>query len=82
MKTTATYALLTAGAVSSGVHAGLAPEHMQEWLPLGAAFVGAAAAAGLGVDVLGVCTGVVEAVGVVAAVALLAWLGRLAVHTT
>ena len=41
----ATSALLVAGAVSAGVHAGLAPEHLREWLPLGAAFVAAAATA-------------------------------------
>src|SRR5918912_2222773 len=39
--------LLLAGAVSAGVHAGLAPEHLHEWLPLGAAFVASAAAAAL-----------------------------------
>ena len=39
--------LLVAGAVSAGVHAGLAPEHLHEWPPLGAAFVAAAAAAAL-----------------------------------
>jgi hypothetical protein len=37
--------LLLAGAISAGVHAGLAPEHLHEWLPLGAAFVASAAAA-------------------------------------
>ena len=51
MKTTATF-LVVAGAVSAGVHAGLAPEHLHEWLPLGAAFVAAAAAAALGVVAL------------------------------
>ena len=105
--------LLVAGAVSAGVHAGLAPEHLHEWPPLGAAFVAAAAAAALSVaalvlrpeglwpprilatllgglivayaltrlaalppldpdreplDLLGVCTCVVEAAGLVAAV--------------
>ena len=40
-------ALVLAGAVSAGVHAGLAPEHLHEWPPLGAAFVAAAAAAAL-----------------------------------
>jgi hypothetical protein len=105
--------LLVAGAVSAGVHAGLAPEHLHEWPPLGAAFVAAAAAAALAVaalvlrpaslwparilgallggmvvayaltrlaalppldpdrealDLLGVCTCVVEAAGLVAAV--------------
>jgi hypothetical protein len=115
MRTAAINLLLVAGAASAGVHAGLAPEHLHEWPPLGASFVGAAAAAALGVaalvlrpasvwpprllgallgglvaayaltrlaalppldpdreplDVLGVCTGVVEAVGVVAAARL------------
>ena len=114
MKTTATF-LVVAGAVSAGVHAGLAPEHLHEWLPLGAAFLAAAAAAAAGVvalvlrpaslwparvlgallggvvvayaltrlaalppldpereplDVLGVCTSALEAVGVAAAVRL------------
>lgn len=36
--------VLVAGAVSAGVHAGLAPEHLHEWPPLGASFVAAAAA--------------------------------------
>jgi drug/metabolite transporter (DMT)-like permease len=44
--------LVLAGAVSAGVHAGLAPEHLQEWPPLGAAFVAAAAAAALAVVAL------------------------------
>jgi len=44
--------LLLAGAVSAGVHAGLAPEHLHEWAPLGAAFVAAAAAAALSVAAL------------------------------
>ena len=39
--------LLVAGAVSAGVHAGLAPEHLHEWPPLGAAFVAAATAGAL-----------------------------------
>ena len=113
MKTTTLLAL--AGAVSAGVHAGLAPEHLHEWPPLGAAFVAAAAAAALAVvalvlrpvspwpsralgallgglvvayaltrlaalppldperealDLLGVCTSAVEALGVGAAVRL------------
>jgi hypothetical protein len=48
----ATDVLVVAGAVSAGVHAGLAPEHLREWLPLGASFVAAAAAAALGVAAL------------------------------
>jgi membrane associated rhomboid family serine protease len=36
--------LLVAGSVSVGIHAALAPEHLHEWLPLGAAFVLAAVA--------------------------------------
>jgi hypothetical protein len=107
--------LVVAGAVSAGVHAGLAPEHLHEWLPLGVSFVAATAAAALGVawlvlrpaspwparllgallgglvvaytstrlaalppldpereplDLLGVCTSGIEAVGVAAAVRL------------
>jgi hypothetical protein len=50
MKTTTL--LVLAGAVSAGVHAGLAPEHLHEWPPLGAAFVAAAAAAVLAVVAL------------------------------
>ena len=45
----ATELLVVAGAVSAGVHAGLAPEHLHEWLPLGVSFVLAAAAAVFGV---------------------------------
>jgi hypothetical protein len=54
MKTTPTRLdlLVVAGAVSAGVHAGLAPEHLHEWPPLGAAFVAAATAAALGVAAL------------------------------
>jgi hypothetical protein len=52
MKTTAATVLVLAGAVSAGVHAGLAPEHLHEWLPLGASFVAAAAAAALAVAAL------------------------------
>jgi hypothetical protein len=37
-------ALLVAGSVGAGVHAGLAPEHLHEWLPLGVAFIAAAVA--------------------------------------
>src|SRR5919201_865270 len=48
----ATDVLVLAGAISAGVHAGLAPEHLHEWLPLGASFVAAAAAAALGVAAL------------------------------
>ena len=51
METTATFLVLV-GATSAGVHAGLAPEHLSEWLPLGASFVAAAAAAALGVAAL------------------------------
>jgi hypothetical protein len=50
MKTTTV--LVLAGAVSAGVHAGLAPEHLHEWPPLGAAFVAAAASAALAVAAL------------------------------
>lgn len=45
-------ALVVAGAVSAGVHAGLAPEHLHEWPPLGASFVAAAVAAALVVTAL------------------------------
>jgi hypothetical protein len=34
--------LLGAGSVAVGVHAGLAPEHLHEWAPLGASFIAAA----------------------------------------
>jgi hypothetical protein len=47
-----TTVLVLAGAVSAGVHAGLAPEHLHEWPPLGAAFVAAAASAALTVAAL------------------------------
>jgi hypothetical protein len=49
--------LLVAGAVALGVHAGLAPEHLEEWAPLGACFVAAAVAAAGGVSVLAVGRG-------------------------
>lgn len=38
--------LLASGSVAAGVHAGLAPEHLHEWAPLGASFVAAAVVAG------------------------------------
>jgi hypothetical protein len=111
MKTT-TFFLVVVGGVSAGVHVGLAPEHLREWLPLGVAFVAAATGVALAVlavtvwprkawprlllgavlgavattyaltrlvalppldpereplDVLGVCTSVLEAAGLVAA---------------
>jgi hypothetical protein len=44
--------LVVAAAVSAGVHAGLAPEHLHEGAPLGASFVAAAVAAGVGVAAL------------------------------
>src|SRR5918911_5256383 len=52
MKSTAGTVLVLAGALSAGVHAGLAPEHLREWLPLGASFVAAAVAAVLAVAAL------------------------------
>jgi heme A synthase len=47
-------ALLVAGSVGAGVHAGLAPEHLHEWLPLGIAFVASAAVLAAAVVVLAV----------------------------
>lgn len=41
--------VLVAGSVAAGVHAGLAPEHLREWPPLGAAFVAVAVTAGVAV---------------------------------
>jgi hypothetical protein len=35
--------VLAAGSVAVGVHAGLAPEHLREWVPLGGSFIVAAA---------------------------------------
>ena len=46
--------LVVAGAVALGVHAGLAPDHLEEWAPLGACFIAAAVAAAGGVAVLAV----------------------------
>lgn len=46
--------LVTAGAVAAGVHAGLAPEHLDEWAPLGASFVAAAAVTGVAVAAVAV----------------------------
>jgi hypothetical protein len=47
-------ALLVAGSVGAGVHAGLAPEHLHEWLPLGIAFVASATLLAAAVVVLAV----------------------------
>jgi hypothetical protein len=44
--------LVVVGGVSAGVHAGLSPEHLHEWLPLGAAFIVAAVAAAAGITML------------------------------
>ncbi len=41
-----------AGSVAAGVHAGLAPEHLREWPPLGASFVVAADVASVAVAAL------------------------------
>lgn len=46
--------LVVAGAVALGVHAGLAPDHLEEWAPLGASFIAAAVVAAGGVSVLAV----------------------------
>jgi hypothetical protein len=46
--------LLVAGSVGAGVHAGLAPEHLHEWLPLGIAFVASATLLAAAVVVLAV----------------------------
>jgi hypothetical protein len=50
--TLARTSLLAAGAVSAGVHAGLVPEHLHEWLPLGVALLAAAAAGSAAVAAL------------------------------
>jgi hypothetical protein len=44
--------LVVAGAVAVGVHAGLAPDQLREWAPLGACFVAAAVVLAGGVAVL------------------------------
>jgi len=36
------FGLIGAGTVGAGVHAAIAPEHLREWVPLGASFVVAA----------------------------------------
>lgn len=46
--------VLLAGSVAAGVHAGLAPGHLREWPPLGAAFVAAAVVASVAVAMLAV----------------------------
>src|SRR5919108_124458 len=82
----ATTFLVVVGAVSAGVHAGLAPQHLREWLPrvLGALLGSLVVAYALTrlaalrpldpdrepLDVLGVCTSALEAAGLVAAVGL------------
>jgi hypothetical protein len=45
--------LLAAGSVAVGVHAGLAPEHLDEWPPLGALFIAAAIIAAAAVTAVG-----------------------------
>jgi hypothetical protein len=44
--------LIVAGAVGAGVHAAIAPEHLREWVPLGAAFVVTAVLLGAAVATL------------------------------
>jgi hypothetical protein len=44
-------ALVVAGAIVIGIHAGLAPDQLREWAPLGASFVVAACLLGLGVAI-------------------------------
>jgi hypothetical protein len=44
-----TFFLVVVGGVSAGVHIGLAPQHLQEWPPLGIAFVAAAIGVALAV---------------------------------
>ena len=44
--------LVIAGAVAVGVHAGLAPDELRDWAPLGASFVAAALALAIAVTVL------------------------------
>jgi hypothetical protein len=46
--------LVAVGAVSAGVHAGLAPEHLHEWAPLGVSFIAAAVAVAAAVAALAV----------------------------
>ena len=46
--------VVVTGAIALGVHAGLAPEHLEEWAPLGGCFVAAAAALAGSVTVLAV----------------------------
>ena len=36
------FGLIGAGALGAGVHAAIAPEHLREWVPLGASFVAVA----------------------------------------
>ncbi len=45
----ATSFLVVAGAISAGVHAGLVPRHLHEWVPLGISFILAATAIGAAV---------------------------------
>lgn len=49
--------VLVAGSIGAGVHAGLAPEHLHEWPPLGVAFVAAATALAATVAVLAIRPG-------------------------
>jgi hypothetical protein len=52
IRTRPTTFLIAVGAVSAGVHAGLAPEHLNEWPLLGAAFLAAAVALATAVTAL------------------------------
>jgi hypothetical protein len=58
--------LLVVTAVAAGVHAGIAPEHLREWPPLGGAFVAAAvalAAASVALSLVPAARGTAVAVG-------------------
>jgi hypothetical protein len=46
--------LVVAGAIAVGVHAGIAPDELRDWAPLGACFVAAAVVLAGGVAVLAV----------------------------
>ena len=70
--------LVVAGAVALGVHAGLAPDHLEEWAPLGACCIAAAVAAAGGVAVLAVgrqyCGGAAAALALLFATLVLGYI--------
>ena len=70
--------LVCAGAIALGVHAGLAPDQLEEWAPLGACFIAAAVvlAGGMAVLVVGrdPCAGAAAALALLFAALVVGYL--------